>query len=52
MSRSRPQPVSTNDYAVPPGTLGMGPTSIGGPAIKALKKGTAVITLDELERIK
>ena len=46
------QPVATNDYAVPPGTLGMGPGAIGGPKNKEPKKGTAVITLDELERIK
>ena len=52
MSRTRPQPVATNDFAVPPGTLGMGPTAIGGPKTKVAKKGTAVISVDELERIK
>jgi hypothetical protein len=30
----------------------MGPAAIGGPSNKAIKKGTAVITIDELERIK
>lgn len=30
----------------------MGPGAIGGPKSKEPKKGTAVITLDELERIK
>jgi len=30
----------------------MGPGAIGGPKNKEPKKGTAVITLDELERIK
>lgn len=30
----------------------MGPGAIGGPKNKEPKKGTAVITLDELDRIK
>jgi len=30
----------------------MGPGAIGGPKTNAKKKGTAVITMDELERIK
>lgn len=46
------QPVATNDFAVPPGTLGRGPGAIGGPKRAEAKKGTAVITVDELERIK
>jgi hypothetical protein len=30
----------------------MGPSAIGGVKAKTIKKGTAVITIDELERIK
>ena len=41
------QPVSTNEYAVPPGALKTGP---GNKA--AQKKGTAVISIDDLERIR
>lgn len=42
------QPVSTNEYAVPPGALKAGP----GNNKTAQKKGTAVISIDELERIR
>jgi hypothetical protein len=42
------QPVSTNEYAIPPGALKAGP----GNNKAAQKKGTAVISIDDLERIR
>ena len=50
-SGARMQPVSTNEFAVPPGATRGVPGPIGPDKTK-MKKGTAVITLDELERIR
>lgn len=43
------QPVSTNEYAIPPGAL---KTGAAGNNKAAQKKGTAVISIDDLERIR
>jgi len=49
-SGARMQPVSTNEYAIPPGAL---KTGVGAGNTKAAqKKGTAVISIDDLERIR
>ena len=42
------QPVSTNAYAIPTGAL----SGTAGNTKAAQKKGTAVITIDDLERIR
>lgn len=43
------QPVSTNEFAIPPGSLKAGNA---GNVKAAQKKGQAVITIDDLERIR